>query len=59
MRPKMVLKDEGSLITISGTRVVTGPTVINSTIPPNKLVCVPLNQTNTLPGLQRFSGFVT
>ena len=44
----MALKDEGSSITISGTRAVTGPSVTGSIISPNELVCVPLKSTNIL-----------
>ena len=51
MCPKMALKDEGSSITVSGTRAVTGPAEIGKTISLNELVCDPLKQTNTLPGL--------
>ena len=56
MRPKMVLKDEGSLITVSGTKAVIGPTETDNIISPNELVCDPLKPTNTLPGLRRLLG---
>ena len=52
----MVLKDEGSSITISGTKMVTNPAEIGSTISLNELVCAPLKPTNTLPKLRRLPG---
>ena len=58
MHPKMVLKDEGSSITLSGTKAVIGPTEIDNTISPNELVCDPLKPTNTLLGLRRLSGLI-
>ena len=56
MRPKMVLKDEGPSITVSGIREVTGSVETDNTISPNELVYDPLKPTNTLPGLRRLSG---
>ena len=56
MCPKMALKDDDSSITVSGTKAVTSPTETGRTIPPSELVCDPLKQTNTLPGLRRLSG---
>ena len=48
MRPKMVLKDDGSSIIMSGTKAVTGLAEINKTIYPSELVYNPLKPTNTL-----------
>ena len=56
MLPKIALKDEGSSITVSGTRAVTGLVETGSTISPNELVCDPLKPANTLPRLRRLSG---
>ena len=56
MQPKMALEDEGSSITVSETRVVTGPTETSNTISPNESVCDPLKSANTLQGLRRLSG---
>ena len=52
----MALKDEGSSITVSGTKAVTGPAKTNNTISPSELVCDPLKPYNTLPRLRRLSG---
>ena len=52
----MELKDEGSSITISGIRVMTGLSVTSSTTSSNELVCVPLKPTNTLFGFRRLPG---
>ena len=52
MRPKMVLKDDGSSIIMSGNKVVTGLAEIDKTISPSELVYNPLKLTNTLLGLQ-------
>ena len=51
----MVLKDKGSSIIVSGTRVVVGPVDTGSTISPNELVYNLLKSTNTLPKLRRLS----
>ena len=56
MRPKMALNDDGSSITVSGTKAVTGLVEIGNTIFPSECVCVLLNPTRTLPGLRRLSG---
>ena len=59
MRPKMVLKDEGSSITLSGTKAVIGPTETDNTISLNELVYDPLKPINTLLGLRRLSGLIS
>ena len=51
----MVLKDEGSSITVSGTKEVTGPTETGSTISPNELVCDLLKSTNTFLDCEEYS----
>ena len=56
MCPKMALKDEGSSITMSRTRAMTGPTETGNTVSTSELVCDPLKPTNTLSGLRRIPG---
>ena len=43
MRPKMLLKDEGSSITTSGTKAMLCPIETDNTISPNELVYDPLS----------------
>ena len=57
MHPKMVLKDDGSLIIVSGTKAVTGLAEIDRTISPSELVYNPLKPTNTHLGLQSLSAY--
>ena len=56
MRLKMALNDDGSLITISGTKAVTKPVEIDNTISPSEWVCLSLNPTKTVPRLLKLSG---
>ena len=56
MRPKLVLKNEDTLITVSGIKAVIGPTETDNTISSNELVCDPLKPTNSLLGLKRLLG---
>ena len=51
----MVLKDDGSLIIVSGTKAVTSLAEIDRTISPSELVYNPLKPTNTLLGLHSLS----
>ena len=57
VQPRMALKDEGSSITIKGTRAVTGPTITSNTTSPSKVVCVSLKPTKVLLKLRRLSGW--
>ena len=52
----MALKDEGLLITVNGTKAMTGSIMTCNTISHNELVCVPLKLMNIFPGLQRLLG---
>ena len=56
VHPKMALKDDDSLITMSGTRVMTCLVETDRTISLNELVCDALKPTNTLPRLWRLLG---
>ena len=56
VQPNMALKFDGSSITISGTRAVTGPVEIGGIISLSDWVYVPLNLTKILPRLRRMSG---
>ena len=53
----MVLKDDGSLIIVSGTKAVTSLVEIDRTISPSELVYNPLKPTNTLLGLHSLSAY--
>ena len=58
MRPKMALKDEGSLIITKGMRAVTGLAATgNNTTSLSEVVCVPLKPANIIPKLRRLSGW--
>ena len=56
MRPSMVLKFNGSSITVCGTKVVIGLVEIGNTISPSEWVSVLLYLTRTLLELHRLSG---
>ena len=53
VRLRMTLKDEGSSITVKGTRVMTNPIVTGNTTFPSEAVYVSLKPTKILLGLQR------
>ena len=48
---RMTLKDEGSSITVKGTRVMTNPIVTGNTTFPSEAVYVSLKPTKILLGL--------
>ena len=52
----MALNDEGSSITMSGTKAITGLVKTGSSISINELVYDPLKPTNTFPRLFRLPG---
>ena len=56
MRPKVLLKDDGSSITMNGTKVVTRPTEIGNTISHSEFIYDLLKPINTLPGSCKLSG---
>ena len=53
--PKMVLKDDGSSIIVSDTKVVTGLAEIDRTISPSELIYNQLKPMSTLLGLRSLS----
>ena len=57
MRPKMVLKDDISSITLNRTKEVTGSAKTGNTISLIEFVYDPLKPTNTLLGLRKLWGF--
>ena len=52
----MALKFDDSSITVSGTKVITGPSEISNTISLSEWVNMLLNRTKTLPRLCRLPG---